>query len=186
MTDFNYFSTFDESISMLADLCAQGLKIVAQPNVFDEPTAPIFEQIDEMVIATLKDAPAFYLAGPFSQFPVAFKQLKSGPCAGKYVVDLLTQGPLMQCLIARVNLVDGTPLILPGQISYQDVYKNPNTSAWEKASPELKAAYKSAVASIKKHCVRHVIENKKIFIGPMALALYEKGEATINKTHIIG
>jgi hypothetical protein len=185
MRSFDYFATFDESLTILGDLFAQGLTLVARPGPFDEPKAPTFDSVSDELVEILRYAPAFFLAGPFTKFPIQFFQLESGPSAGKYAVDLLTQGPLMQGLIARINTVDGNEKLLPGHISYQDAYKNPTTGEWEKPSAELKAAFKLAVSAIKKRCLRHKIADAEIFIGPAALKLLENGQARIDDSQIV-
>ncbi len=185
MRSFDYFATFDESVTILGDLFAQGLTLVAQPAPFDEPKAPTFDSVSDKLVEMLRYAPGFFLAGPFTKFPIQFSLLKSGPSAGKYVVDLLTQGPLMQGLIARINTVDGIEELLPGRISYQDAYKNPTTGEWERPSAELKAAFKLAVSAIKKRCLRHKIADAEIFIGPAALELLENGQAQIDDSQIV-
>jgi hypothetical protein len=185
MRSFDYFATFDESLTILGDLFAQGLTLVAQPALFDEPKAPTFDSVSDELVEMLRYAPGFFLAGPFTKFPIQFTRLKSGPSAGKYAVDLLTQGPLMQGLIARINTVDGNEKLLPGHISYQDAYKNPTTGEWEKPSAELKAAFKLAVSAIKKRCRRHKIADAEIFICPAALELLENGKAQIDDSQII-
>jgi hypothetical protein len=185
MRSFDYFATFDESLTILGDLFAQGLTLVARPAAFDEPKAPTFDSVSDKLVEILRYAPAFFLAGPFTKFPIQFYRLESGPSAGKYAIDLLTQGPLMQVLIARINTVDGIEKLLPGQISHQNAYKNPKTGEWEKPSVELKAAFSRAVSAIKKRCLRHKIADAEIFIGPAALELLENGKAQIDNSQIV-
>jgi hypothetical protein len=181
---FDYFATFDESISMVKDLCASGLKVIAQPDLFDEPDAPAFDQVDNDLMAMLKRAPSFYLSGQFTRFPVCFTQLKSGPAEGKYSIDFLTQGPLLQCLLARDNLVEGSVRLLPGRISYQATYRNPETDEWEEATKEVETAFHHAVSVIKRRCVSHNV-GADIYIGPQALMLLESGKANIKASHIM-
>jgi hypothetical protein len=181
---FDYFGTFDESMAMVAELCASGLRVVAEPRAFDEPEAPAFAHVDAALRTTLRAAPAFYFAGAFTRFPVQFTRLESGVAAGKYVVDVLTQGPLLQALVARDNVVDGGLQLLPGRLSYEASYRNPETGAREKASGELKASYQAACKAIRKRCVRHAVGGAGVFIGPQALALLERGEATIAPAQI--
>ncbi|PKN56729.1 MAG: hypothetical protein CVU56_14755 [Deltaproteobacteria bacterium HGW-Deltaproteobacteria-14] len=182
---FDYFGTFDESMAMVADLCASGLRVVAEPHPFDQPEAPAFAHVDAALRATLRAAPSFYFAGAFTRFPVQFTQLASGAAAGKYVVDLLAQGPLLQALVARENVVDGGLQLLPGRLSYQASYRNPETGIREKASDELKASYRVACKALRKRCVRHAIGGAGFFIGPQALALLERGEVAIAPDQIV-
>jgi hypothetical protein len=184
MPAFEYYATFDESISILRDVCEQGFRIIAEPGPFDEPKAPSFDSVTDTLVDLLKMAPNFYLAGSFTRFPVQFSHLKSGPAAGKYIVRFLAQGPLMQSIVGRLKVVDDKPTLLPGDVSYQTEYRNPVTDEWEKATPEAKAAYRKAVATIKKRCVRYRA-GIDIFIAPEALKLFESGKARINDPEIV-
>lgn len=178
MPNFSYFATFDESIKILTDLCSQGFLIIAEPGPFDEPKAPSFDQMSDELVAIFKFAPVFYLAGDFTHFPTQFFSLKSGSAEGKYAINLEGQGPLMQSIIGRVSVVNGTPSLLPGDVSYQSEYKNPETGKWEKASAEVKAAYRKSVSIITRTCVRYYA-GTEIFIGPEALKLFESGKVEI-------
>jgi hypothetical protein len=184
MPSFEYFATFDESISILRDLCEQGFRIVAEPGPFEAPEAPTFDSVTDELVDLLRVAPSFYLAGSFTRFPIQFTHFKTGASAGKYGINLLAQGPLMQSIIGRLKVVDGKPTLLPGDISYQDAYRNPETNEWEEASPELKAAYRKAVSTVKKRCVRYKA-GIEILIGPEALKLFESGEAQINDPQVV-
>ncbi len=184
MPSFDYYATFEESIEILQDLCVQGFQIIPEPSLFDEPRAPSFDSVTDGLVQLLKVGPSFYLAGAFTRFPIQFSHLKTGPSAGKYAVNLLAQGPLMQASVGRISIVGGVQRLLPGDISYQDAYRNPETGHWEKPSPELKAAYRRAVSAIKKRVVR-CLAGIPIFIGPAALALFERGEAHINDPRIV-
>jgi hypothetical protein len=186
MRSFDYFATFNESISILQDLCAHSVSVVAEPHLFDEPKAPTFDSVTDDLVQILKGAPVFYLLGPFTVFPLQFTQLKEGAGAGKFMVDELTQGPVMKGLVSRINAVDGTQRLLPGRISYQDAYRNPETGEWEKPSPALKAAHLEATSAIKKRSVRHEYKpGVSIFIGPEALDLVKTGKAQIKDSHIV-
>jgi hypothetical protein len=184
MPSVEYFATFEESISILGDLCAQGFRVVAYPGLFDEPRAPEFDRVADELVTILRGAPAFYLAGAFTRFPVQFQQLRSGPSAGKYIIDLHSEGPLMQSLLGRVNEVDGVPTLLEGSISYQDEYRNPENGQWAKASADVKAAHRAVVAVIKKRCVRHKA-GATILIGPDALKLFETGQARVADPKVV-
>jgi hypothetical protein len=184
MPSFHYYATFDDSILILRDLCDNGFRIVAEPAPLDEPQSPTFDRVTDQLVGILKEAPVYYLAGSFTKFPVQHFLLSSGPAMGKYVINLLAGGPLMQSIIGRLNVVDGKPTLLPGDVSYQDAYRNPTTNEWEKASSELKAAYRKAVSIIKKRCIRHKA-GIEIFISPEALKLFERGEAHINDPGIV-
>lgn len=183
MPSFVYFATFEESVRMLKDLCSAGFRIVPEPGPFDVPEAQVHATVTDALEAVLQDAPNHYLTGSFARFPVQFSRLASGAAAGRYAINLLAQGPLMQSLVGRVRTVEGRPTLLPGDVSFETSYRNPETNGWEKASPELKAAYRKAVSIVKNRCVRPP-PGAAIFIGPDALALLESGEVRIHDPRV--
>lgn len=177
---FDYYATFDESIAMLGDLCTLGFHVIVEPQLADEPKAQTFDRVTDELVAILRRAPSFYLSGAFTTLGVQFDRIKAGDAAGKYMVDQLTLGPILQGMVARINTVERTRRLLPGDISYQDAYRHPETGEWQKASPEVKAAHKQAVATIRKRCVRHQHEpGKVIYIGSEALELLRRGEVQL-------
>jgi hypothetical protein len=181
---FDYFATFEESIAMLEEICASGLKVVAQPDMFDQPIAPVYEYIDSELVVMLKQAPSLYLLGQFTRFPIGFTQLKSGAAEGKFSIDFLTQGPVLQCLLARNNLVEGSMRLLPGRISFQATYRNPKTNEWEKASKDVQTAFKNTVSIVKSRCEIHNF-GTDIYIAPKALELLKSHSANIKTSHIM-
>jgi hypothetical protein len=100
-------------------------------------------------VELLREGPGFYMAGAFTRFPVQLYRLESGSAKGKYIVDSFAEGPLMQGLLARLNVVDGEPTLLLGFLTYEKAYKHPETGAWENPSQELKDAYKHALYVMK-------------------------------------
>jgi hypothetical protein len=178
MPGFHYYATFDESISILQDICDKGYIIVAYPALLNEPQAPTFTAVTDELKEVLREAPSFFLAGKFSRFPVQYRLLESGPSVGKYRIDFLSEGPLLQGVVARVNVVEGIPTLLAGDVSYQNQYRNPETDVWAKASNDVKAAYRQVVSISKKRCVRHKAAID-IYIAPDALELLESGRAQI-------
>lgn len=182
---FEYFATFEESMSIVDDLCRQGFTIIVEPRLVDEPKARSFDHVTPELTAVLEQAPNFYLSGSFTTFPVQFERPREGAGAGKYMVDQLTLGPIMQGLVARINVVSGVRRLLPGDISYQDAYRHPDTGEWVKPSSELKAAHRQAVATIKKRCVRHEYSTgEAIFIAGDALELLTRGEAQLKGSYL--
>ena len=178
MPTFVYYATFDESISFLKELCAQGNRIIAELGPSEQPASPSFDSVTPELVAILKKAPNYFLAGPFTRFPVQYTHLKNGAAAGKYVIDFLSEGPLMQSIVGRVNVVNGAPKLLPGDVSYQRRYLNPETGVWAEPSPAVKAAFKKAVSAIKKRCER-LKEGSGSYIAPAARKLLASGEARI-------
>src|SRR5262245_9363678 len=112
MPSFNFYATFDESLDIVRDFCAQGLSIIPYSGLYDEAAAPRFESVSDELLRHFRTGPVFYIAGPFTHSPICFRQLKNGANAGKYRIDESSDGPLLQASIARVNVVDGKPRLL--------------------------------------------------------------------------
>jgi len=182
MSAYYYAATHDESIAMLRDLCEQGFRVIPD-RTLDAPAAVEYPRVTDELAKLLREGPGFYLAGEFTKFPVQVRRHEFGPAAGRYRVDALTQGPLLEGMLARDNVVDGALTILLGFISHQPRYKNPETGQTEPASAELKAAYKRATTAFKKHLVKH--KPTKYPIGPEALRLVEAGTAHLQQ-HFTG
>jgi hypothetical protein len=179
MPGFNYYATFDESIAILQAICDRGYTVVAYPELFDEPKAPLFTAISDELRELLRIAPAFFLAGKFSRFPIQYRKLPTGPAAGKYRIDFLSEGPLLQALLARANIVDGSLTLLPGDVIYQAKYRNPETDVWVKAGREVKTAHREVVSIIQARCVPYQA-NAEVFITPGALELLKSGQAKMS------
>lgn len=175
MAIFYSFSTFDESLAMLGDLAAAGFEILPD-TLYESASARSFRAVDDDLVALLREGPGFYLRGDFTPHPVQFTRLASGAAVGQYVIDLMTQGPLLQGLCGRLNLVKGEPMLLLGDLSYQNEYRHPETGAWEKAGKEVKAAHRHAVATMKKRLVDDPAAGG-FPISPQALELVRRGEA---------
>jgi hypothetical protein len=181
----DYFATFEESLEIVRALTEEGLTII-DPRVSDTPTATTFATFDDTVARHLEQAPAFFLSGPFTRFPIPFFQLESGEAAGKYAISGLVQGPVLKGRVSRINLVDGEPRLLAGRFSYQDQYRNPETNVWEKASPEVKAAFKTIVSIVKTRCPRFAFKpGVDIFIGPEARTRLESKAVHIVENQIV-
>jgi hypothetical protein len=179
MRYLDFYATLDESLAILELFCAQGFQIIAEPELFDTPNAPVFARVDERLREIVKVGPGVYLSGSFTRFPISYLRIPDGEHAGKYFINSGTAGPIIDCLLARVNLVDGVQRVLAGQISHQRAYRNPQTQDIEPASDALKNAFKQAVSIIKKQSVTYQSEIGKILIGPAALALLKSGQAQL-------
>jgi hypothetical protein len=175
MASSHYYGTLNDSLAILAALAQQGLKLILEPEPQALPEAPTFASVNDEVARILSFAPAFYLSGSFTRFPVPFTRLDRGAAEGRYLVSALAQGPLMQACVARLREVEGVPTLLPGDIAYQVSYRHPETGAWERPSDELKRAYKDAVRAIRKLCIRTTVRGVAIHIGPEGLKHYEAG-----------
>ena len=180
MSRIEYFATFDESIEILRALTAEGLRIIVEPQFAETPHATTFASVDDTVTRILESAPGFFLSGPFTLQDVAFTQMSAGTAKGKYAINWLAGGPILQCLAARVREVDGVPCLLPGDFSYQDAYRNLETNAWEKPTPELKAAYRKITSLVKARCPAFEYKpGSTVFIAPKARAMLEAKTVTI-------
>jgi hypothetical protein len=182
MPAFYHCATFDESIAMLRDLCAQGYQIIAG-GPYDEPSAPQYDRVTDQLLEQLRVGPAYYVAGSFTRFPVQLRRLDGGPAAGKCIVDALTEGPVLEGLLARVRTVDGKETTIPGYVSHQPQYRHPESDQWEKAPSDLKAAYKRAVSIMKKHLVNS--ELAKVPIGREVLKLAQEGKVLLRDHYTV-
>jgi hypothetical protein len=181
MGTIEYFAKFDESIEILRVLTAEGLRVIVEPELADRPDAKTFTSVDETVAHILEQAPGFFLAGPFTRQDVAFTQLSGGTAKGKFAINWLAGGPILQCLAARLGEIDGVPCLLPGDFSYQDAYRNLETNAWEKPTSELKAAFRKITSLVKTRCPPFEYKpGSKVFIAPKARAMLEAKTVTIS------
>ncbi|MEO8845444.1 MAG: hypothetical protein ABI591_34140 [Kofleriaceae bacterium] len=181
MSQIEYFATFDESIEILRALTAEGLQIIVEPELADTPHATSFTSVDDIVKGILALAPGFFLAGPFSRDDIAYSQLTGGTAKGKFAIDPLAGGPLLQCLAARVREVDGAPCLLPGYFSYQDAYLNLRSNEWEKPTAELKGAFRKITSLVKSRCPAFEYKvGSTVFIAPKARAMLEANTVTIS------
>ena len=163
---------------MLRVLCERGWRVLPS-RTYEEPLAPAYAQITDELIALLQEGPGFYLAGSFTKFPVQLHRLEGGPAVGRYSIGRLVQGPLLQGLLGRCNLVDGAPTLLLGILAHENQYQNPETKNWEMASPEVKAAYRLAVTTMRE---RMVLDERATFpFGPNALQLVREGKARLQR-----
>ena len=185
MTWLDYFATADETMSILSDFCARGLKVIPD-LLLDEPTAPIFDHVSDELVRILKSGPGYFLAGSFTVYPVHFVQLRQGPAAGKFRIDEMAMGPVLTGEPSRVIPLDGMQQLLPGRLSYHRSYRNPQTGDWEGPSPELKSAMRDCVRLIRQHCVPYDYKpGLPIVIGEEALALLKSGTVHIDDAQIV-
>src|SRR5262249_30147910 len=119
MPAFYYSATFDESLGMLRELCRLGYRVIPD-RTYDEPGAQEFAQVTEELIALVREGPGFYLSGSFTKKPVRLARIEGGSAQGKYAIDPLTLGPIIEGLLGRLNEVDGVPTLLLGFVSHQD------------------------------------------------------------------
>jgi hypothetical protein len=182
MPIFYYIATFEESMIMLEKIFKEGFRVI--PNqTYEQPHANEYNFVTDELTKLLHDGPGIYLSGPFTRFSPCFQHLDSGPASGKYVIDLLTQGPLLQALLARLNYVQGVPTLLLGFVSCQKEFKNPENGRLEPASPEVKGAYRLVVSTMKKSLMKHALA-KEFPIGSEALQLVQEGKAVIKETFL--
>lgn len=182
MAIFHYFSTFEESLVLLGDLCAAGFEVLPD-RLYPSASATAYAAVTDELAALLKEGPGFYLRGAYTTHPVQFTKLRDddGSGADRHVIDLLAQGPLLQGLCGRLNVVRGEPTLLLGDLSYQTEYRNPRSGAWEKAGRDVKAAHRQAVVTMKKRLLADPLAAGYV-IGPQALELARAGRATLKTT----
>jgi len=186
MNCIDYFATFEESLEIVRALMKEGMTIVVELELAESPVATTFPHVDDTAARILARATSFYVSGPFTRFDIAFFQLESGSAKGRYAIDAEAQGPLLKGPASRINLVDGQHPLLPGRFSYRDAYRNPETKAWEKASAEVKAAFKTIVSIVKARCPHFTCKpSVEIYIGPEARARLESKAVHIVENQII-
>lgn len=180
MSDIEYFSTFDESVEIIRSLIGEGLSIIVEPELVDAPRVMMFRSVDADVARILERAPGFYISGPFTRHNISFTQLTEGAARGKYFINALAGGPILQCQTARIDEVDGSQCLLPGNFSYQDAYRNPDTGEWEKPTAELKEAFRRIAALVRSRCPPFALKaGAKVFISPQARTMLETKAVTI-------
>lgn len=185
MPVFHWFSTFDESLAMLGDLCADGFELVPDTR-YDEPSATTFDRVTTALAATLKEGPGFYLRGRgWTHHAVQLTRLEAGPASGSHVIDALTQGPLLQGMCARLADVRGVPTLLMGSLSHQNEYRDPHVGNWEKAGREVRHAFRRAVKILERRLVEEPMA-KGFLIGRAALELLRDGRAELKTTVLPG
>lgn len=185
MTVFHWFSTFDESLAMLGDLCADRFELVPDMR-YDAPSATTYGRVTTELAATLREGPGFYLRGEgWTRHSVQLKRLEGGPAAGSHIIDALTAGPLLQGVCARLSEVRGVPTLLMGSISHQSEYRAPDSGNWEKASRAVRDAYRRAVKILERSLVEDPIA-MGFPIGPAALALLREGRVELKTTALPG
>lgn len=182
MSAFYYSATFDESMTLLGALCEAGFRVIPGAT-FPDAHAHEYPRADAALVHALREGPGFYLAGEFTRSPVVLRRLDGGPEAGRYVVDGLSQGPVLEGLLAREVAVDGGVTLLLGYLSFQPQYLNPQTGQWEAASVELKTAHRKATVLMKKLLTKDAAA--KFPIGPDALRLVSQGQARLQQ-HFAG
>jgi hypothetical protein len=178
MASFQYFATLEESLSILDALAKRDLRLIPDPGSFDEPRAPSYDQVTEEVREILGQRPLVYFTGSFCKYPPVLRPLTTGPMAGKYAIAQLEGGPLFQMLVSSARPYDGHLTLIGGDLSHQSYFKNPETGALEDVSADVRAAFKAAVAVMKKHLVQRELGGK-LWIGPEAWQLFTDGKVLL-------
>lgn len=180
MASFEYYATFDESIEILRDLMNEhDLFVIPDRRAFDEPEAETYNTVNDALVAELRKRRAVFLGGNFTRNPMGVKKFNSGPYKGKYYVSEGIGGPVLQFILAVVNVVDNIPTLVPGSLSYIRYYYDTSTEEYEAAPPELQKAHKDIVRTMRKHLVSVKHDGKNIFIGPGALKQLQAGQVRI-------
>lgn len=181
MPSFPFSATFDESMDLMRELSKEGFRIVLSHPVAD----PIVEyaSVTDDLIEGLRLSPACFLLGPFTQRALATSVLSSGPHEGQRVIDPLVEGPVMELLVPREKIVDGTPTLLLGDLSRQARYRDHDTTASRPASPALKKAYLRATQMISDWATTDA--ELAFPIGRQALARWQSGGAMVQQ-YVVG
>jgi len=177
---FPFNATFDESMGLLRELCAQGFRIVLSHPVED----PVVEhaEVTDALIAGLRLAPACFLTGTFTHRGVLTRVLSSGPSKGTRVIEPLIEGPVIELLVPRENVVDGKPTLLLGELGRQVRYKDHESEASRPASPALKKAYTQATLLVSEWATT---DPALAFpIGAQALRRFRAADALVQQYYV--
>jgi len=179
MPDFSYYATFDESIALLGDLVKLcSVRLIPDVGKFHEPSTHSYDAVNSELVEQLRRRGVLFLAGSFTKHPPKLVRRDAGSAEGTYYISISEGGPLMQMVLASVNLVEGQPTLVSGMVSHQKRYEDPITGLSEPASTEVRQAFKEIVSTMKRRLVPHQLA-MKIWIGPDALGLLQKNEARI-------
>lgn len=152
MPSTKYYALFEESIAILDSILKGGFIAVVGHSPMEKPQALEFTEVNDELVKLLERAPNCYLRGSFTKFPIQYQHFDRGPAVGKYAIDWLAAGPILQFSCAKVQDVRGKPALLQGDVSHQKSYENPETKGFDPTSDEVKEAYRKVVAAIKKVC----------------------------------
>lgn len=175
-----YLATFEESVTLLGDLFDEGFRIVLA-RTYAAPEAPEYGAVGAALVELLHEGPAFFVVGAFTTSPVPFVPLKSGPAAGRYAIDALAQGPVIEGCLARERVVDGTPTLLAGNFCRQSRLRAPD-GAWVPPTAALEAAYRTITMLAR----RRVQKDPRLVmpIGPDARRRFDAGEAQVRPEYL--
>lgn len=181
MPTFPFIATFDESMDLMREFSKEGFRIVLSHPVAD----PIVEYatVTDALIEGLLLSPACFLLGPYTQRALATSVLSSGPSKGMRVIDPLIEGPVMELLVPREKIVDGTPTLLLGDLSRQARYRDHDTTASRPASPALKKSYLRATQMISDWASTDPL--LAFPIGRKALERWQSGAALVQQ-YVVG
>ena len=180
MPAFQHYALFDESLDMLRDLLESDVAVVPEVPVLAQPALDRYQKPAPEIAEKLRAFPCMLLEGPFTKHPLQFERRDSGSAAGTYFVDT-TVGPRIRWCLSGVNTTSGRR-ITPGSIGHEARYFDPVTKQWENASAEVKQAFKTIVAALKRHMVRVTANSgERVWVGKKAAAEIERGELILER-----
>jgi hypothetical protein len=182
MRELQHYAVREEGLEMAADVVeTHHLKVTPERTMLSEPRLETFDRFGPEVARHVEGSGrTLFLDGPFTKHPLKFDRLASGRGAGTYYVDFHV-GPRLRWFLPGETVTE-PPSLVPGSISLLRAYLDPKTGAWEPPSPELLAAFKDVVATIKKHLVSVVVrKGDKIWVGRETKRLLDAGKVIIER-----
>jgi hypothetical protein len=174
MPEFRHYADFDETIAILRDVFAtHELTMIPKQSVLSEPRIDTFNYIDPEVEHRLRQFGIVELAGEFTKHPPQFKRHAEG---GTYFLDDRVGPRLIWRLSGKTDAAP--PVMGPGSISYYSWYEDP-TGRQEPPSPELIAAFRAVVKTMKRHMVTVASRGDKAWVGRETKLRKDAGQVVI-------
>jgi len=178
MPEFRHYTAFDETIAILRDVSAtHALKMIPEQPVLAEPRLETFDRFEPEVATRLARFGVVELEGVFTRHPLQFKQRDGGSAAGTYYLDDSVGPRLHWTLPGQTG--EYPPVLAPGSLSYYTSYRDP-AGRREPPSPELIAAFRVVVKTMKRHIVAVPARGDKVWVGRDTKRRWDAGEVVID------
>jgi hypothetical protein len=178
MPEFRHYTFFAETIEILRDVSAtHALKLIPEQPALAEPRLETFDRFDPEVATRLARFGVVQLEGAFTKHPLQFKQRDGGSAAGTYYLDDSIGPRLHWTLPGQTG--EHPPVLGPGSLSYYTSYRDP-MGGREPPSPELIAAFRAVVKTMKRHMVAVLARGNKVWVGRETKRRWDAREVIID------